>query len=427
MNISQRIIFFTILISVLLLIQFLVFKTFRNYLNSKRLTGKIWKRLSLYPFIIFSVPFIYLFVYRKFTLPDIIYDVYIIPFFIFQVSVFFIGIYIVIGKLIKLPFVFIKFIARKFELVRNKYDSFVRKKSVVKFDNSRRTFIKATTFLVSGYAFTGASIGVVLKDNFQIVKQDIELKNLPENLKGLRIVQVNDIHSGPFMDVELMNKYVRVINDLNPDLIFIPGDLVNSALDEVYMFNESFKNLKSKYGTYATLGNHDYFSDANLIAEKVINETPIKLLRNKSELIKINEAEFMLMGMEDTPHSGVNVGGVIHGYLDESIKDAISKVDNSEDKYSSLNKILLYHKPYLFPNILDKNIDLILSGHTHGGQVVLFNLDVINISIASMVSPYIQGLYKKGNSQMYISSGIGTVGLPIRLNCPPEITVLQLV
>jgi uncharacterized protein len=87
---------------------------------------------------------------------------------------------------------------------------------------------------------------------------------------------------------------------------------------------------------------------------------------------------------------------------------------------------MLCHKPYYFREMLDKNIDLILSGHTHGGQVVLARVGKLNLSIAAAVSPYISGLYQEKNSKMYISDGIGTVGMPIRLNCPPEITILTL-
>jgi predicted MPP superfamily phosphohydrolase len=87
---------------------------------------------------------------------------------------------------------------------------------------------------------------------------------------------------------------------------------------------------------------------------------------------------------------------------------------------------MLCHKPYIFNNIADKNLDLIVSGHTHGGQIVFVKLGDFNLSIAASISKYVSGYYREGNSQMYVSRGIGTVALPIRLNCPPEITMLTL-
>jgi predicted MPP superfamily phosphohydrolase len=235
------------------------------------------------------------------------------------------------------------------------------------------------------------------------------------------------MHSGPFMEYEQMCVYTNVINDLYPDIILIPGDLTNTLASEIFPFIDAFKNLKSKYGVYVTLGNHDYFSDPNFIANKIGTLTPFNMMRNESQILKINGKELLILGIEDTRSSGAKFSEAILNYLEQTVSQAKKSVLESKLDYNELPKIMMYHKPYLFPEMLDKNIDLILSGHTHGGQIVLANFGKLNISIAAMVSPYISGLYKEKNSQMYISDGIGTVALPIRLNCPPEITVLTLV
>lgn len=426
MELKERIIFTAVVTLIFIFMEYIVYRTLRNYINEKKLNSKKWKRIILCLFIIFTIPFGYVFFSRFIILPKIIYDIYIIPFFIFQVSVFFIAIYLLIGKIIKLPFVTGKFFLRKIEPLRNRYDILVKKKPVAMFDESRRAFIRTSTVLVSGLAFAGAGAGVLGKDDFIVKYSTLLIPKLPEEIKGLKIVQVNDIHSGPFMSFEQMCIYKKVIEDLKPDLIMIPGDITNSLASEVFPFIEAFKNIYSKYGVFVSLGNHDYFFNADVIADNISGGTPFRMLRNESQVLRINGKEILIMGTEDTKSSGVKFNKAVLQYLDDTAITAKKNLEEMKLDYESIPKVLLCHKPYLFPEMLDRNIDLILSGHTHGGQIALARIGDLNLSIAASVSPYISGLYKEKNSQMYISDGIGTVGLPIRLNCPPEISVLTL-
>jgi len=426
MEVKERIIFFSVITLVFLIFQFFVFKTFRKFLKEKNLISKFWKRVSLYPFIIFSIPFLYLFLLRHFTLPKLIYNLYLIPFFIFQCAILLIAIYLIIGKIIKLPFVSIKFVLEKIKPLKDKYQKLRTKKAVIKFDESRRAFIRTSTVLVTGMAFTGAGIGVIRKDDYEIKKHTIKINGLPEELKGFRIVQINDIHCGPYMEIDQMTIYCKIINSLSPDLILIPGDLTNSLELEVHPLIEAFKNLKSKYGVYITLGNHDYFSNPDYIAGKITSDSPFKMLRNDSEFLNVKGKNLILLGLEDTRNSSGQRSPDILKYMDETILITTQLANKKGIEFENTPKLMLCHKPYLFKEMLDKNIDLILSGHTHGGQIVLAKIGDLNLSIAAAVSPYISGLYQEKNSQMYISDGLGTVGMPIRLNCPPEITILTL-
>jgi predicted MPP superfamily phosphohydrolase len=367
-----------------------------------------------------------MFAFRHFALPKLIYDIYFIPFFIFQSAILLIALYLIIGKIIKFPFLIIKYVLEKIKTLNERYQKLRTKKVVVKFDESRRAFIRTSTVLMTGVAFTGAGIGVIGKDDYEIKKHSIKIYGLPEELKGLRIIQFNDIHSGPYMEIDQMTNYCKIINSLSPDLIIIPGDITNSLSAEIHPFIEAFKNLKSKYGVYVTLGNHDYFSDPDYIAGKISSDTPFKMLRNDSEILNINGKNVILLGVEDTRSSGSQPSPVLLKYLDETILKAAHLAEQYKLEYNNTPKLMLFHKPYFFKEILSKNIDLIFSGHTHGGQVVLARIGDLNLSIAGAVSPYISGLYQEKNSQMYISDGLGTVGIPIRLNCPPEITILTL-
>lgn len=356
----------------------------------------------------------------------VLYNLIFIPFYIFQGATIFIGLYLLIGKIIKAPFLIIYWILNRFRTIRHSFRNFFKKPEVKKVDRSRRAFLRTSAGLVSGYAFIGATFGVLDSDDYKITYTDIKIDNLPAELKGTTITLFCDIHSGPFMKEELMREYVDVINNLNSDFILIPGDFTNSNKMEVHPLATALKNLKAPKGIYGTLGNHDYFSDSEYIAEVISNETPVKLLRNSSELIKINNKDLMLMGCEDTRQSS-NFDPVVIGYFTNTYSAAEAKAKDLNLNFKNTPKIILFHKPYFFEEMKNTDIDLVLSGHTHGGQIVLGKFGSLNLSLAGAVSKYISGLYESGNSKMYVSRGIGSVGLPIRINCPPEITKITLI
>ncbi|MEO8209817.1 MAG: metallophosphoesterase [bacterium] len=425
MSIWNRVLFFTVIFSIFFGLQFLVFRTFRRFVKSKYPHSKFLKIISIYPFIIFNLPYIYIIAngLSSADIPEWIYNSMFIPFYIFQGAIIFIGLFLLIGKIIKAPFSILYWILNRFE----KPKEFFNKPEVKKIDNSRRAFLKTTTALVSGYAFTGATLGVLNSHDYEIVRKEFKIDNLPEELKGTTVTLFCDIHSGPFMKEELMREYVDVINDLKSDLIVIPGDFTNSNKMEVHPLANAFKNLKAANGVFGSLGNHDYFSDPEYIANVISNETPVKLLRNDSEILRINGKELFIIGCEDTRQSGAAYDDRLMEYFNSTIDRAKIKLTDNNLSYDNIPKLALFHKPYFLEDMKDKNLDLIFSGHTHGGQVVLANFGDVNISFAGAVSKYISGLYEAGKSKMYISRGIGSVALPIRFNCPPEITKITLV
>ncbi|MGB4853533.1 MAG: metallophosphoesterase, partial [Ignavibacteria bacterium] len=265
------------------------------------------------------------------------------------------------------------------------------------------------------------------KNDYEIENVEIKIKDLPHELKGTTLTLISDIHSGPYMDINLMREYTDVINDLKSDIIVIPGDLTNSNKLEVHPLANAFRNLKAPKGIFGSLGNHDYFSDAEYIANVISNETPVKLLRNNSEFININGKDLIIIGCEDTRQSNSSSDPVLMKYFNNTFNEAEIKAKEKNLDFNNLPKLVLFHKPYFFEEMNKRNPDLILSGHTHGGQVVLAKFGNINLSFAGAVSKYISGLYEFGNSSMYVSRGIGSVGLPIRFNCKPEITKITLI
>lgn len=414
-----------VVFAVVLGLELLAMFTFRKFLKRKNVPDKWINWLTYVPYASFFLPFVFILItgINLTEFPDWLYNLYVIPFYIFTASNVFIGIYLLAGKIIKLPFGLTGFILNRFEKTKKWLESFKKKKSVKQFDSGRRKFITGTTIAVSGYAFASSAIAVSGKDDYEIVEKEVKINNLPAALKGTTITLICDLHSGPYMPEDVMKNYADIVNDLGSDMIFIPGDLTNSNTSEAAPFAKAFRDLKAKHGVYATLGNHDYFSDPNYVASVVDNESPIRLLRNESLNLEINGEKLAIMGVEDVRRSNADYDPILLGNIDTTITSAQKNVAG----YENTPKLMLCHKPYFLKQLAERKIDLVLSGHTHGGQVVLGKFGNTNLSLAATVSPYISGLYRESDSQMYVSRGIGVVGMPLRLNCPPEITRITLV
>ncbi len=378
------IIFSLFMLSFVAFVQFYICKRLTLYIK----TTKLNKFSKLIPpiFITLNLPVILIFLIRTLKL-QITFDLtpVIYTYSIWQGTTIFIFIVMIIGKVISVP---LKLLPQKAEK---------------KFDSSRRKFIQTTFTALSTYALVGSTIGTVKRDDHRIEKVKIKIKNLPDELKGLTIALISDIHSGPFMNEEEMYSYAVAINSLEPDLILMPGDFITSDPEEIYPFVNVFKNLNAKYGVFATLGNHEFFAKQPRRIARIIEENGIRVLRNESEKININREEIYIIGIDDLRY-GADLDKAMKNVKDEKIK------------------ILLSHKPYDFPNFAKYGIQLTVSGHTHGGQIVFAKIDDTYITPASIVSRFVAGHYKIGDSHLYVTRGLGTVGLPIRLNCPPEIT-----
>ncbi len=280
-----------------------------------------------------------------------------------------------------------------------------------KFDSSRRSFLQKGVIGLSAYSFAGSTAGAVSSGDYDVIYKTIIIPNLPDEFKGFTIGMMSDIHSSVFMNKEDMDGYVQAMNDLKTDLIVVTGDFVNSQTEEVYPFVEAFSNLASPNGVYGCLGNHDFFArDVERVAKEV-DGCGVKLLRNDAVKIQKGSSFFNLVGVDDI---GRNVDP--NDYITKAL--AFAKNDQP--------KILLCHKPYYFSNANDLGIDLTLSGHTHGGQIVFGMVDGSPISLASLASKYVAGLYTLDKSKLYVNKGIGSVGVPFRINCPPELTVITL-
>jgi predicted MPP superfamily phosphohydrolase len=417
--------FFLSILTILLGLQALNYYSFVRYLKTTKFYKPSYKWYALIPFVLFNGTFIFIMVVfgRRFVPPDWFVILGLMPFYVWQAATFFIGLWLLAGKLIKLPFLISTWLLKLIKPVREWFEKIKERRAVRVVDASRRKFLRTATFAVSSYAFAGAAYGIIRHDDFKIDEKQIKIKNLPQELKGLTLTLVSDIHAGQFMQEHEMREYADIINGIGSDIIFIPGDFINFQIEDTKSVAKAFRDMKAKYGVYGSLGNHDFFVNPDYVADVMNNESPVKVLRNKHEKITVNGKDLFILGVDDTRDAGIRLNEIILNYID----DTISQAGASNASYSSSPKILLCHKPYAFDKIAQRDLDLVLAGHTHGGQVVPVKFGDFNLSFAAFVSKYISGYYNIGKVNMYISRGLGTVGLPIRLNCPPEITKITLV
>jgi predicted MPP superfamily phosphohydrolase len=412
------------LIFIIIGLQALVYFTFINYWKTTRFYKPSHRWWALVPFVGFNVSFILINAIwgRSFSPPDWFRYMLMYPFYIWMAATFFISLWLLIGKIIKLPFQLPVWIAKLIKPLREKINAFKQKRAVKQVSQSRRKFVRYAYMGLSTYAFAGATYGMIRHDSYQIDHKNIKIDNLPPELKGTTITLISDVHAGTYMNEKDIHEYTDVLNELESDIICIPGDFINFEVKDVHMLTKAFSGLKAKHGVYGSLGNHDFFQNVDYVAKAIVNESPIQLLRNEHRKITINGKDLFMVGVDDTRGAGAHMEAVIKYY-----EDAENKLKAAEGDIAGKPKILLCHKPYGFDALAKKDIDLVLAGHTHGGQVVPVKFGTFNMSFAATVSKYIEGLYKIGKSNMYVSRGIGCVGLPIRINCPPEVTKITLV
>lgn len=374
--------------------QFLVYKIVAKYIFGSRTEIKF--RIFYLPiiFVLINVPF--LFVYY---MPQLFYHGFgrrfiMWPFYAYETF----SIAVLLSALIVFP---VKWITKIFRRMNK-----TKLEATLSYSNSRRSFIKKSAMGLGAYTFAGSLHSIYSREEYKLENVKLPVKNLPPQIEGTKIAMISDVHAGMYMLEDDMLKYTQAINNLNADIIFIPGDFVTTKTEEIFPFVKAFSGLKSKYGTYTCLGNHDFFGNPNIITEK-IRETGMKVLRNETEELEIGGAKLMLSGVDDGNHAD------------------FTKVSYEA---ASLNttRILLCHKPYYFEKAVAGEFDVMLSGHTHGGQIVLVDFLGVKLTPAALASQYISGKYKRGDSLLYVSRGIGTIGLPVRVNCPPEITLFTL-
>lgn len=340
-----------------------------------------------------------------------------------------VGLILFVCKLLGCSFLIIDDIIRLFRWIFSLFQSKSKSAEAVEAGTkiSRLKFLSQLAVTFTVIPAVGFLYGMVRGAyKYRVHKVKVPAKNLPDAFAGYKIVQVSDIHTGSFLDNSALHRAFDIVMQQNADLILFTGDLVNNRAEETEGFHEVYSKLKAPHGVYSVLGNHDYgdYVQWDTPEEKKKNLEDLKavhakagwrLLMNEHVALEKNGQKIALLGIE-------NWGGNMHfpkyGRLDLAHKGT--------EQYPY--KILMSHDPSHWEKQVQaeyKDIDLTLSGHTHGMQ---FGIEIPGFKWSPVKYFYKQwaGLYKQDNQFLYVNRGLGFLGYPGRLGIWPEITVLEL-
>jgi len=272
----------------------------------------------------------------------------------------------------------------------------------------RRLLFHSTNMGAVGLATVVSGYGVYESHRKAVVEDvSIPMDNLPMAFNGFRIVQISDIHIGPTIKRAFVERIVRQVNDLKPDLIAFTGDLVDGTVAWLRDDVAPLRELSSPYGLFFVTGNHDYYSGAGPWIKEA-ERIGFDPLINEHRIISRSRQSLILAGITDF---------TAEQFIPSQASDPAKAF---KDSPPNLPRILLAHQPKSIFAAADVGCDLQLSGHTHGGQFFPWNFMV------TLGQPFIAGLHKLKDTLIYVNRGIGYWGPPVRVGIPPEITVLEL-
>ncbi|MGA2270046.1 MAG: metallophosphoesterase [Bryobacteraceae bacterium] len=263
--------------------------------------------------------------------------------------------------------------------------------------------LMAAPFAVMGY---GALVGRLA---FRVRELDVPLPGLPLDLDGLRILQLSDIHLSAFLHEAELAKVIDMARELRPHVAVVTGDLISSRGDPLDACIRQLARVKSDAGTFGCMGNHERYARAERYVTEAGGRAGIGFLRGETRTLRFGSAVLNLAGVDY--QSSLARENYLRGAERLVVPGAVN--------------VLLSHNPDVFPVAARQGYNLLLAGHTHGGQVTVEILDQ-SINPARFFTPYVYGLFRWGRSAAYVTRGIGTIGIPARIGAPPEISVLRL-
>ena len=281
---------------------------------------------------------------------------------------------------------------------------------------ARRVFLERTAKVVTIAPFFAGAYGLLYgRLNLETTVQTTRLANLPQAFEGFRICQLSDIHIGPFMPAEQIRKYAEMANAMKPHLIVLTGDFVTFDAGTQEAVVEALSGLRAPFGVFGCLGNHDAWSGVLGSITELFRQRGVRILRGEAVPITIRGEAINLIGTDFQSNHRFGPSAPVANLLG-NIVPLIAR--------DHVN-ILLSHNPDTFDRASELGIDLSMAGHTHGGQAALEFISP-EIAPSRLVTPYVAGWFRKPGGQLYVNRGIGTIGVPIRIGAPPEITIYQL-
>ena len=315
-------------------------------------------------------------------------------------------------------------------------------------DPGRRYFFRAATAAAGAAPFLGAMYGYAAERlKYQVRREEIPIANLNPALEGLSIVQISDIHLSGYMPRTQVRRAVEMANELGAHLAVVTGDFITGASDPLPDCIEEIRQLRAPLGTFGCNGNHEIYARVEDLAQWLFAQAGMKLLRAENAQLTFNGAQFNLIGVDYQRER------TLEGHKRQTLTNVGPLVRRD------MPNILLSHNPNSFPRAAELGIELSLAGHTHGGQIQVEILDH-RLSPARFITDYIAGLYQRplwapsldtprysrvngyseaprisqiptavnptGMACLYVNRGLGTVGAPVRIGVPPEITLIVL-
>lgn len=283
------------------------------------------------------------------------------------------------------------------------------------FEVSRRHFMQGAAMAGLATAGAGGAHGAgVAYGPAPVTRRALWFPDLPKGLDGLKLAFLSDLHAGPLVSQAQLRTWREQVAAEGPDLVLYGGDFVDSLPQEVALVVEAFGELRAPLGAFAVLGNHDYFSDPAPIWG-ALGDCGITCLENRGAPVARGGDTLWLLGLQDPMARNGRFQGVRFG-------PGPDPAAATRDLPAGGFRLCLAHRPSTWPLAREAGAQLTLSGHTHGGQVNL----VPGLSSARILGPHTHGLYAEGRHLLYVSRGLGVVGLPLRIGAPPELVCLTL-
>ncbi|MBI2956548.1 MAG: metallophosphoesterase [Acidobacteria bacterium] len=292
----------------------------------------------------------------------------------------------------------------------------------------RRHFLQTATYAAGAVPFVMMGYGfLVSRQDYRVQEVALSLLGLPEGLEGLRLLQLTDVHASAYLPLREVRRIVGLARELEADLVVHTGDFITGLHDPLRETVEELASVRGRYGEFGCLGNHEIYAQAEETATELFQQQGVRILRKEAAELEINGARLNLIGV-DYQRQPFRRGGLEQWapYFLRGVEPLVRR-----DAFN----LLLCHNPNPFVRAAELGIELTLAGHTHGGQVQVEILDR-RWSPPRFFTPFISGLYQlpftgrgsrvTGHALLYVSRGLGTVFAPIRLNAPPEITLLTL-
>ena len=285
--------------------------------------------------------------------------------------------------------------------------AFLTWRSGARFDPARRKLLQAAGAGLCVAPLAATAFGIVRRNRFRISEVPIPIPNLPQDLDGLRIVQITDIHLSAFLSEREFATAIDMANETRATLALVTGDLITRPGDPLDACLRQLSRLRAEAGVLGCLGNHEIYAHAESYVTEQGRQIGIEFLRHAAKPLRFGNASINFAGVDyQRMHSH---------YLTGAERLIVPGAVN----------VMLSHNPDVFPVAAAQGYDLTIAGHTHGGQV---DVEILHqhMNVARYFTPFVQGLYRRENSSVYVSNGLGTIGVPVRLGAPPEVSVLRL-